>query len=97
MTLKEKVAILLADNPELREKKAYLQTIVWHDQSIELGLESIEDFLVAYQMGDLHNAESIRRVACKLMEEYPELQPTKKTKEKNEKLNEQIRKKKGEL
>lgn len=97
MTLKEKVATLLADYPELREKKSYLQTVVWQDQCMDLGIESIDDFLIAYQENKLSNAESIRRVACKLMEEYPELKPTEKTQENNEKLNQKIRKQKGDL
>jgi hypothetical protein len=97
MTLKLKVAELLADYPILREKKSFLQTAIWQDQCFSLGITTIEQFLTAYGEGKLSNAESIRRVACKLMEEYPELKPTEKTQEENEELNQRIKTNKGEL
>ena len=97
MTLKLKVAELLADYPILREKKSFVQTAIWQDQCISLGITTIDGFLSAYREGTLSNAESIRRVACKLMEEYPELKPTEETQEENEELNQRIRANKGDL
>lgn len=95
--IKEKVARYLYDLPILREKKVYVQCAIWKEQSDKLGIVTIDDFLQAYQEGKIANAESIRRVACKLMEEFPELKPKKETQEKNEELNQIIKQNKGEL
>lgn len=97
MSLKLKVAELLMDYPSLREKKSYLQSAVWKMECESYGITNIEDFLIAYEEGILSNAESVRRVACKLMEEYPELKPTEETQKKNEELNQHIRNNKGDL
>jgi len=48
MTLKLKVAELLADYPILREKKSFLQTAIWQDQCFSLGITTIDQFLTAY-------------------------------------------------
>jgi hypothetical protein len=97
MSLKLKVAELLIENPELREKKAYIQSAVWGMECKSYGISSLEDFLTAYEEGILSNAESVRRVACKLMEEYPEMRATEATQKKNEEMNQHIRNNKGEL
>lgn len=97
MTLKEKIAILLIEYPSLREKKSHLQSAVWQTECKSYGITSLEDFFIAYEEGLLANAESIRRGACKIMEEYPELKPSEETQKKNEELNQHIRNNKGEL
>lgn len=95
--LKIRIAELLIDYPILRESKSHLQSVIWYEESIEMGITSVLDFLEAFSEGKLSNAESIRRGACKLQEDYPELAASKKTQEKNIKLAEIIRKNKGEL
>lgn len=95
--LRYRIAELLVEYPSLREKKAYIQAVIWLEQCEDLNINTIEDFLLAYSNNELANAESVRRTACKLMEEYPELRPSIATQEENDRLAELIRRNRGGL
>jgi hypothetical protein len=95
--IKDKVKQLLTEYPILRESRRYIQARLWQEQALEQGLESVDDFLRAYANGDIANAESIRRSAAKLQAEKPELKPSKITQDRNDLLNQIIRKKKGDI
>ena len=72
-----KVESLLKSKPHLRNDDNMLLVNVWANELQERGVlpKSIKDynFLALYGLGELSNAESIRRCRQKLQQENPEL------------------------
>jgi hypothetical protein len=97
LPVKELVAHYLISVPELRDDRMLLLSFIWQDQAEILGITTLDGFIEAMALGDLLNAETIRRCARKLQAEHPELQASPKQQELNQELEKKIRKNKGEL
>jgi hypothetical protein len=73
-TIKEKVKILLEENPHLRNSDERLIANIWFNESN--GVDNKYQFLLLYSQGKLTNAESIRRCRQKIQEECEHLRGT---------------------
>jgi hypothetical protein len=73
-TIKEKVKILLEENPHLRDSDERLIANIWFNESN--GVDYKYQFLLLYSQGKLTNAESIRRCRQKIQEECEHLRGT---------------------
>jgi hypothetical protein len=73
-TIKEKVKILLKENPHLRDSDERLIANIWFNESN--GVDNKHQFLLLYSQGKLTNAESIRRCRQKIQEECEHLRGT---------------------
>jgi hypothetical protein len=74
--IKERVKFLLTKTPHLRDSDAKLIATFWHSEiggTEKLELMTGMDLLHLFANGKLTSTESIRRVRCKIMEQYPEL------------------------
>jgi len=73
-TIKEKVKILLEENPHLRDSDERLIANIWFNESN--GVDNKYQFLLLYAQGKITNAESIRRCRQKIQEECEHLRGT---------------------
>jgi hypothetical protein len=80
MTLiKDRVKALLEKYPHLRDNDNKLIATIWKQDLKNMGINldiATYNFLQLYALGELTNAETIRRVRQKIQEENPELRGT---------------------
>ncbi len=78
--VKDRVKALLVKHPHLRDSDNKLIATIWKRDLMNRKLNSnsitANTFLTFYSIGELTNAETIRRVRQKLQEENPELRGT---------------------
>jgi len=97
MKIKDIVYDKLRSVPLLRQNKRYLQSSIWLEQCRELNITTIEEFVIAYSQKKLANAETIRRSCMILMNQHPDLKPSKEIVEQNQQMEAMMRAHRGDL
>jgi hypothetical protein len=97
MKMKDIVLQKLRAIPLLRQNKRYLQAHIWLEQCRAENITTIEEFVIAYSQKKLANAETIRRSCMILMNQHPELKPSKEITEQNQQMEALMRAHRGDL